>query len=191
MLKRFAPTRLPRDRGAVAIEAALITPILLTIIVAIIEFGLVYKDQLAVTSAVRAGARMASAEPRIASFAQDAANAVAKEGSALDLSQVTSLWVFKADAGGHPLGAGGTFNSCSSSCVQFSYSTGSKTFVVSGGTWDYTTQDACVSEQDSVGVYMKYNHQAVTNVLFRTMTLSSNTVMRLEPIPGMATGGCK
>ena len=180
-----------RDRGAVAVEAALVTPVLLLIVVAIVEFGLVYKDQIAATSAVRSGARMASAEPRIASFAQDAADAVAKEGSALDLTKVTDLWIYKADSTGHPVGAGGTFNSCSSSCLKFAYSSGSKKFVVSSGTWAYTTQDACVGEQDSVGVFMRYNHAAATDVLFRTITITTHTVMRLEPIPSLQAGGCK
>ncbi|MFT4088993.1 MAG: pilus assembly protein [Gordonia sp. (in: high G+C Gram-positive bacteria)] len=190
MLKRYAVLRRQlRDRGVVAVEAALVTPILLLIIVAIVEFGLVYKDQLAVTSAVRAGARMASAEPRIATFAQDAADAVAKEGSALDLSQVTALWVFQADSTGHPVGAGGTFDSCATNCVQFKYSDGG--FTVASGSWASSSQDACVGEEDSVGVYMRYNHEAVTDVLFRTETLTSSTVMRIEPIPSMQTGGCE
>ena len=47
---------------------------------ACIEFGLAFKDQLAMTSAVRAGARIASAEPRSATFATDAASQVATRG---------------------------------------------------------------------------------------------------------------
>ena len=39
-------------------------PALLLLIVGLLEFGLAFKDQLAITSAVRAGARIASAEPR-------------------------------------------------------------------------------------------------------------------------------
>lgn len=186
MLQRFIAWRRARaDRGAVAVEAALVIPVLLLIVVAITEFGLAYKDQLAVTSAVRAGARMASAEPRIATFAQDAADAVAREGAALDLTQVTALWVYKADTSGNPP------SSCSTNCISFSYSSATKKFVQSSGSWAYTSQDACVGEQDSVGVYLAYKHSAITHVLFSSVSLTSRTVMRLEPIPSMQTGGCK
>lgn len=179
------------DRGVAAVEAAIVTPIFLLLVIGVIEFGLAFKDQLAITSAVRAGARIASAEPRVASFADDAAAQVAREGAALDMTDVTALWVYKADASGHPLGAGGTFNSCSSSCVQYSWSAGSKTFVRSGGSWPSTSQNACQGTQDSVGVYLGFSHPGVTKAFFSFLGLSSYTVMRLEPIPSMQAGGCQ
>ena len=108
------------DGGSVAVEAALVIPALLLLIIGLLEFGLVFKDQLAVTSAVRAGARIAAAEPRYANFAADAAAAVAKEGSAIDMSGVQALWVYQADTSGHPVGAGGAFGSCNTNCIKFS-----------------------------------------------------------------------
>ena len=179
------------DRGVTAIEAAIITPVFMLLLIGIIEFGLAFKDQLAITSAVRAGARIASAEPRYANFATDAASQVAREGSAADLSKTQALWVYKADSTGHPIGAGGTFNSCSTACVQFTWNSSSKSFVQSGGSWPATSQDACPGEEDSVGVYLKVNHSGVTNLFFSVLGLQSYTVMRLEPIPAMQTGGCK
>lgn len=179
------------DRGSAVVEAALITPVLLLLIVGVFEFGFAFKDQLAITSAVRAGARMASAEPRIATFAADAAAQVAREGSALDMGDVKALWVYKADATGHPTGAGGTFSSCSTSCIQFTWNSVQKKFLSSGGSgWLYTTQNACQSKQDSVGVYLKVDHKSVTKSIFNVLTLTSHTVMALEPIPSLQAGGC-
>jgi hypothetical protein len=180
-----------RDRGVVAVEAAIITPIFILILIGVLEFGLVFKDQLAVTSAVRAGARIASAEPRLATFASDAADAVAHEGSALDMTQVQSLWVYKADTSGHPIGAGGTFSSCATSCVQFTWSAAQSKFVQSSGSWPATSQDACYGEQDSIGVYLSFKHDAVTNLIFNTMNLTSHTTMRLEPYATVSGSGCK
>jgi hypothetical protein len=177
------------DRGVAAVEAAIITPILLLLVFGIIEFGLVFKDQLAITSAVRAGARIASAEPRIATFADDAAAQVAQEASAVDMKDVKELWIYRADGSGHPQGAGGTFNSCSSDCIRYTWN-GSK-FVNAGGSWDSTRQNACQGTQDSVGVYLLLNHPGVTQTFFSAIGLSSYTVMRLEPIPTLQTGGCK
>jgi hypothetical protein len=179
------------DRGVSAVEAAIVVPVFLLLVVGLVEFGLAFKDQLAITSAVRAGARIASAEPRFANFATDAASQVAKEGGAVNMSNVKELWVYKADSSGHPLGAGGTFSSCTSSCVHFIWNASSKTFVASSGSWAATGQDACVGEEDSVGVYLKFNHIGVTQVFFKALGLQSYTVMRLEPIPALQTGGCK
>lgn len=194
-LRRRVRTRPARsdDRGSAVVEAALITPILLLLIVGVLEFGFAFKDQLAVTSAVRAGARMASAEPRIATFATDAAAQVAREGSALDLTTASKLWIYKADPsdpGGHPLGAGGTFNSCGTSCVQFTWNAGQSKFVPLSGSWSPTSQNACHGTQDSVGVYLSIQHPAVTNAIFSVLTLTSHTVMALEPIPSLQAGGC-
>lgn len=182
---------LRNDRGVAAVEAAIITPVFLLLLIGIIEFGLVFKDQLAITSAVRAGARIASAEPRIATFAADAASQVAREGSAIDMTQVEALWVYKADQSGHPVGAGGTFGSCSSSCVQFAWAKASKTFVQTGASWASSEQNACQGTQDSVGVYLSFTHPGVTQAIFDSIGLNSYTVMRLEPIPTMESGGCR
>jgi hypothetical protein len=173
-----------------AVEAAIVIPVFIMLVIGVIEFGLAFKDQLAVTSAVRAGARIASAEPRYANFATDAASQVAREGSALDMTQVTSLWVYQADASGHPIGAGGSFSSCSTNCVKFVWSASSNTFVVSSGSWPPASQNACQGSQDSVGVYMSFNHAAVTHVFFSALNLTSYTVMRFEPIPALQAGGC-
>ena len=89
-LPRRHQSRRRSQQGAVAVEAAIITPLFILLVFGIIEFGMVFKDFLAVTSSVRAGARMASAEPRNLNFAQDAADQVAREGGALNMSKIKS-----------------------------------------------------------------------------------------------------
>ena len=179
------------QRGAVAVEAALITPLLLVLVFAIIEFGFAYKDWQGVTSAVRAGARMASAEPRVATFAQDAANQVANEGAALNMANVTSLWVYKSGVNGYPVGQS-SFASCpSTTCVQFGWNSSTKAFAVASGSWASTSQNACQGDaaHDSVGVYMSVKNTSVTGMFLKNTQLTSRTVMNLEPIP--LTTGCK
>ena len=56
----------------------------------------------------------------------------------------------------------------------------------SGGSWPPRAQDACLGEQDSLGVYLSFKHDAVTNVFFSSMDLTSHTVMRLEPFASVA-----
>lgn len=183
--------RADAERGSVAVEAALVMPALLLLVVGILEFGLAFKDQLAITSAVRAGARIAAAEPRYANFATDAAHAVAEEGSAVDMTGVQALWVYQADSTGHPVGAGGSFSSCNTNCIKFSWNSTTQAFVKSSGTWASSSQNACQGQQDSIGVYMQMQHTGVTTLIFSTLGLDSYTVMRLEPIPALASGGCK
>lgn len=49
--------RLPSDRGAAAVEMALVLPVLLMLLVGIVEFGQAYYTKIALTSAARDGAR--------------------------------------------------------------------------------------------------------------------------------------
>lgn len=55
--------RKQRDRGAAAVEFALILPILLLLIGGIIDFGNLYYNQIIVSNAARDGARLVAANP--------------------------------------------------------------------------------------------------------------------------------
>jgi Flp pilus assembly protein TadG len=59
MKRRQAATD-PRDRGSVAVEFALLLPVLLLLIFGIIDFGRAINDQITLTQAAREGARLAS-----------------------------------------------------------------------------------------------------------------------------------
>ncbi len=179
------------SRGAVAVEAALVTPILIVLVFGMIDFGMLFKDYLAVTSASRAGARIASAEPRQAAFAQDAADQVLIEGSALNTSDILEVWVYKAQSKtqsypGYPVGGTNTFAACST-CVKFKpVKTGSTWNMVQqpGSTWTASSQNACAGDvnRDSVGVYVKYAHPATVGLFFDTFDLRDHTVMSFEPL---------
>ena len=56
MLKK----RRSRRAGGVTVEAALLTPLLITLLFGIIEFGFVFKDLLVIHQAAREGARLAA-----------------------------------------------------------------------------------------------------------------------------------
>jgi hypothetical protein len=60
---RVLPTRsvyVRNDKGASALEFALVVPLLLVLVFGMIEFGFVFQAQLALTHAAREGARLAS-----------------------------------------------------------------------------------------------------------------------------------
>lgn len=190
-----ARRRADRTRGAAAVEAALVLPVVFLIFFAILEFGFLFKDWLGVVSSVRAGARVASAEPRTAGFADDAVASVTKSSAAVDLSTVQKLYVYEADANGYPLNVGSSFSSCSvaNNCIAYTWNgtaftssaTSAQKAAIAGN------QNACPNDaaHDSVGIYLEVKHAAFTNAVFTTIIIKEHVVMSLEPMP--TTNGCK
>ncbi len=192
------------DRGAVAVEAALVTPLILLIVFGIIEFTLLLKDNVAVSSAVRAGARTASAEPRAASFLTDTAAQMDRAVASLSDDGLSAagaeLWIYEANGQGFPGGASSiTPGACGAAahCVKFTYTGG--TFTASAGElskWPATSVNACPKDPalnpsgpDAVGVYLAYNHTFITGLFGSGLTLSDHSVLNFEPVP--PTLGCK
>jgi Flp pilus assembly protein TadG len=179
-----------REDGAVAVEAALVTPVLMLMLFGIVELSLLLKDDLSVSAAARAGARTGSALPRFddgtTDFAQEAADQVARSGGALDLSAV-SVTVYAANTGGSP--EGGAAATCTDRCVHFAYDTATSAFVRTSGSWPASSINACPGDpgQDAIGVYVSYPHSLA--VLGGTVTLTDQSVMAFEPVS--PTQGCK
>jgi hypothetical protein len=178
----------------VAVEAALVTPLVLALVFGIIEAAFLCKDILAGSSAVRAGVRLASAQPRTTTYAQAAADEVAQRVGALGRGTIESLWIYKAGAGSDKPVGRADFADCST-CVKFSWSDSTRTFVpVSPLTgWSAAAQNACARSlggpPDRIGVLLRIRHDAMTGMVFRPITLTETSVLSLEPISSQA--GCK
>jgi Flp pilus assembly protein TadG len=186
-----------KNRGSSAVEAAIVTPMVFALFFGIVELGFLFKDYLAVAGAVRAGVRIASANPRTSTFAQVAAADVALTGGAMNFNDILQLWVYKVSTtatSDKPYGRT-DFNDCDV-CVQFRWDAPTQTFVTTSNAahpglkdnWPYTTQNACSARgpggpPDRIGVYIKLKHDAFTNFVFNTVTISEASVMTLEPMP--------
>ncbi len=185
--------RTPRERGSSAVEAVIVTPLVMLLIFGIVEMGFVFKDYLAAAGAVRAGVRIAAASPRLTTFAQLAANNVAKTGGAINFSDTQEMWVYKVDpTTNKPIGFS-DFSNCTT-CVKFRWDTGTKAFLPTSDSWSATSQNACSSSSlggppDRIGVYLKLRHAAFTGLIFSTLFISERSVLSLEPMP--VEGGCK
>jgi Flp pilus assembly protein TadG len=109
--------RRPRgERGAQVVEFALIVPVLLIIIGAIIQFGFIYNAQVTVTQAAREGARLAAicgsscSSGPIASSTKNAA-------PGLDASQLT-VTIMYCPSGGACTGTSSSPAYCPASATQ-------------------------------------------------------------------------
>jgi len=91
-----------RDGGAVAVEAAMVSLLLVILLFGIIESSFLFKDWLSVSAAARAGARMGASQPRSPSFAQDSANQVTNALSDLKPANLREVWVYQTTAGNSP-----------------------------------------------------------------------------------------
>lgn len=73
-MRRPTARNAPRDRGAAAVEFALLLPLLLLLLFGIIDFGRALNAQITLTQAAREGARLdALGEPNVVSGTQLAA----------------------------------------------------------------------------------------------------------------------
>jgi Flp pilus assembly protein TadG len=73
-MRRRPARRAARDRGAAAVEFALLLPLLALLVFGIVDFGRALNAQITLTQAAREGARMAAlGEPNVVSSTQAAA----------------------------------------------------------------------------------------------------------------------
>ncbi len=203
-------SRRRRDaRGAVAVEAALVTPILMIFVFGIIEMSLLMRDHVALSSAVRVGGRTASANAgsgpggvdesggctspctpgNAPKLAQLAANAIQRAGSALPPDTINELWVYKANNQGYPGASGNTTWVCSTNCVRYTWVKSTDSFRYLSGTWGSTTINACANNNpDSVGIYMKATHSFISGLFGSGVSIQDHSVFAFEPLPTVTCG---
>ncbi len=199
------------DQGAVAVEAAFVMPLLAVLVFGMIDLAFALRDYTAVTSATRAGTRIAAtmagagpgtceagaeappctpaSSPRAA---QGAADAVQRSITGIAGDSVQRLLVFKANAEGYPGAEGNTTmpTSCAgiANCVTFVWRPPNGapgavgSFRYSAGSWDSKTINGCLNEQDSIGLHMVVRHEFLIGYLWNDVTIQDRAVTRFEPL---------
>lgn len=179
---RRAHRRSIGGRGAALVEAALVLPVFLTALFAIIEYGLLYASQSTAGHATRAGVRYAAANYAIAGNQTGAANST-RDRIVLNLQSRTKtdvpleLWIYQSTTTGTP--TGDDFANCGTDCLRYTWN--GHTFALQSGSW--TDPDACGATIDSVGVYLTMRHTFVSGFFGSSITQSFHSVARLEPLP--------
>lgn len=193
------------ERGAAALEFALVAPVLILLVIGIIEMSFLMKDYVSLSSAVRAGARTASASAdagpgtcktgpgappctpqRAPALAQGAADMMQYAGLAIPTDDIDWVMVYQADADGFPIGSGGTLDSCSTNCVRYVWDAeyGGGKFRFASGAWDSRSVNACLNEpgRHTVGVAMQASHHWLMGIFPEPLTIRDRTVMQFEPL---------
>jgi hypothetical protein len=180
MRTRRCRTRATGDDGAALIEAALVLPVVITVVFGIIEIGLLFRTASVETASTRSGARLASAgyalNPGSApgTSGDEVRKTVEKDLSSLQgWAKPLQLWVYKSDVNGEPIGG-----TCGTSCMLYTWN--GTTFVFTSGSWN--NPDACGQNIDRVGVFVSVRHDSLTGTSI-SRTVKAHTVMRLEPKP--------
>lgn len=147
-------------RGAASVEFALILPLLLGLLFGIVEFGLLFKDQLSIQQAAREGSRTAA----VGRLRSEVNNRIANSVPTLTTANLTYDVMYR------------TFNGASWS-----------SYVTLGDAANGTANDAPQGAQ--IRVRTHYLHQFATGSLFArligkpgatNMTLHAEMVMRRE-----------
>jgi Flp pilus assembly protein TadG len=181
------------QRGAVAVEAALLTPLVVLVLLGIVELTLFMRDVASVSSAAHVGARIASVgagagpgTPHSApALAQAAADAVQRAGTAMPLDEINWILVYSANAQGFPLPSGNTSTTCTSDCVKYVWDAGLGQFRYASGSWDSSTINACIDDPGrmSVGVVVDATHTWITGLFGHGAGVEQRSVMTFEPLP--------
>jgi len=207
MIHRKSARAFADDRGASAVEFAILVPVLILFVIGILEFSLVLRDYLGVSSSVRVGTRVAAsgagsgpgcddASPPVCTnrvtpaLAQAAADAIQRAGTAMPQNSIDEIWVYQANANGFS----GTATTqatatCTSNCVRYVWVDSTPTvpgrFRYSSGSWDSRTINACINTSSSmaVGIYMKATHNFMSKIFIPSITVSDRSVMMFEPLP--------
>jgi hypothetical protein len=199
------------DRGAAAVEFAIVVIPLLTIILGILEYSLFLRDYLDASSMSRVAARAAStgadagsapcptgvgADPDcrpgdMPNLAVGALAALQAAGSAVDDAQIQQFWVYKANDLGFPGTATTRAQMMADGCVPnaaadlrcVKYERVNDVLVATQAEWDYNSIDACIDDPDQVGVYLEIGHEALTGFPFPGIgDIQETTLMTFEPL---------
>jgi Flp pilus assembly protein TadG len=81
--------RKPSERGAAAVEFAILLPVLLTLVLGTIEFGRAYNAQITLTNAARDGVRVMAIAKDVVGARTAAKNAAAAVSSGIPDSDIT------------------------------------------------------------------------------------------------------
>jgi hypothetical protein len=195
------------ERGSVLVEAAFITPVLFFLLFSVLEFGMAFRDYLAVANTTRDGARAASVFGNDSSADFDILQSIADSSNVINRRDIQRIVVYKASGPNTPVpticttaapGSQGigVCNIYTASALDLAESEfGCRSDRNLDKFWCPTATTSTTPTQsgrkvamtgtngppDYIGVWIKVNHTWVTGLFGRSLTFTDSTVMRMEP----------
>jgi Flp pilus assembly protein TadG len=169
------------ERGTAVVEFSLVLMFLLTIALGGFEFGMAFRDSLAVSSAAREAARIGGAVGARANADCTILEAAAGALQSIAGNQVAELWVYKSDTLGTVTGTRNVYRPSQPTDNPASLVCG--TWFPMSLTWASTSRDAVGTTRDWLGVKIKYDHDWQTGFLWwnGSSRWVEDAVMHLEP----------
>ncbi len=186
-MSRLPALRRAKERGATLVEAALVFPILILIVMGTLEIGLAFKDYLTVSYISREGARLgalAGDDPAADCAILRGIGGLATSG---DLARIDEIQIFKADegSGNQGLTNTATYVPGNDPTVCNVPSTPADGWDINPVNWSPTSRQTTVGSDalDIIGVRVIMTRSWVTGFPpFRgTFQVDETTLTRLEP----------
>ena len=169
------------ERGASLIEFSIVFMLLMMLSIGAFEFGMAFRDSLAVSSATREAARVGGAVGDRASGDCIILEAAAGALNSISGNQVSQLWVFKTDTTGAVLANSNRYRPSQPTDNPASLVCG--TWFPLSLTWPETSRDIDGPVRDWLGVRIMYDHAWKTGFLWWNGSAAwrEDAVMHLEP----------
>lgn len=187
------PRRCSDDGGAALVEAAIITPVFMLMALGLIEYGLVFRDYVALGNATSSATRTLSIWGNAWDADYQTLQAAKKDLAAVPTGSIQRIVVFKATSGTDTSSWAGCKTGASTTNVCNVYTpvdwnrTPVNTWFGCGvgsidSAWCPTSRDVAVATSpDYAGVYVRINHTYVTKLFGNSVTLDNFVISRLEP----------
>ncbi|HEY7563928.1 MAG TPA: TadE family protein [Acidimicrobiia bacterium] len=169
------------ERGASMVEFSLVFMFLMTIALGGFEFGMAFRDSLAISSATREAARIGGAMGDRSNADCVILEAAAGALHSVSGDQVAELWVYLSDTTGSVTLTRNTYRPSQPTDNPSSLVCG--TWFPMATSWPATSRDASGVTRDWLGVKIRYDHAWYTNFLWWSGTVrwEEDAVMHLEP----------
>jgi hypothetical protein len=173
--------RTRRERGAAALEFALVAPLFFLVVFGGIEIGLMFRSHLAIQDMSRGAARVASIERDSADADREILQGIVSGSRALN-GEVTKVIIFHAttlDATLPPSCIDGLDVPASQSGLCNAYDASFADVAAGTGAIETGLTSAERGEWQNLGIYIEYEYQYVTG-FFDSITLSATSVEVVE-----------
>lgn len=169
------------ERGAALVELAIVLPVIVLLVLGCIEFGLLFSHASALSTATRAGARMATTTVDAPTDDYDAVQAVLNSSGSIKASDIERIVVYKADGTSGPpstdcingLSVAGSCNVYTS----VAFSTSKASFSTLETAWPPSVRKI----GDQLGVYVRINHNFLSSLFGSDRGVSDQAVMTIQP----------